>query len=245
MKPLSFIETSFIFLPSAVKGVQIMPKVTEEYLENKRRMITDAAYQVCLRKPVEMVTISDVIAETGMSQGAIYRYYDGLDEILADMVTNMRTDYNIIGDLEKITSDKKASLEELTFKVCDCLAEVMEHHLMDIQKINFDLGVIAINEPERAAKIMAGIKGQGNLDYLMKKAFPSLMKGAAKLGYHPLCSAGDIGLFISASYTVIEKTCIMSACYGTGVPDLKAEQKKLFGTLARSIILLLGGKTND
>ena len=192
-------------------------------------MITDAAYQVCLRKPVEMVTISDVIAETGMSQGAIYRYYDGLDEILADMVTKMRADYNIIDELEAITSDKKATLEELTFKVCDCLAEVMEHHLMDIQKINFDLGVIAINEPERAAKIMAGIKGQGNLDYLMKKTFPSLMKGAAKLGYHPLCTAGDIGLFISASYTGIEKTCIMSACYGTGVPDLKAEPKKLFG----------------
>ena len=67
-----------------------MPKVTEEYMENKRKMIVDAAYQVCLRKPVEMVTISDVISETGMSQGAIYRYYNGLDEILADMVTKMR-----------------------------------------------------------------------------------------------------------------------------------------------------------
>ena len=54
-----------------------MPKVTEEYIESKRRMIVDACYQVCLRKPVEMVTISDVIAETGMSQGAIYRYYNG------------------------------------------------------------------------------------------------------------------------------------------------------------------------
>ena len=222
-----------------------MPKVTEEYLENKRRMITDAAFQVCLRKPVEMVTISDVIAETGMSQGAIYRYYDGLDEILADMISKMRTDYNIIDDLEAITSDKKATLEELTFKVCGCLAEVMEHHLMDIQKINFDLGVIAINEPERAARIMAGIKGRGNLDYLMKKAFPSLMKGAGKLGYHPVCSAEDIGLFISASYTGIEKTCIMSACYGTGIPNLKAEPKKLFRTLAKSIILLLGGKADD
>ena len=52
-----------------------MPKVTQEYIDNKRKMIVDSAYQVCLRKPVEMVTISDVIAETGMSQGAIYRYY--------------------------------------------------------------------------------------------------------------------------------------------------------------------------
>ena len=79
----------------------------------------------------------------------------------------------------------------------------------------------------------------------MKKAFPSLMKGAGKLGYHPVCSAEDIGLFISASYTGIEKTCIMSACYGTGIPNLKAEPKKLFRTLAKSIILLLGGKADD
>ena len=44
-----------------------MPKVTQEYFDNKRKKIVDCAYQVCLRKPVEMVTISDVIAETGLS----------------------------------------------------------------------------------------------------------------------------------------------------------------------------------
>ena len=142
-----------------------MPKVTEKYMEEKRRMIVDCAYQVCLRKPVEMVTISDVITETGMSQGAIYRYYNGLDEILADMATKMRSDYNIIDEFEKILSNKDASVEELTYQVCDCLAEAMESHLMDIQKINFDLGVLTINEPERAAKIMAEIKGTGNLEY--------------------------------------------------------------------------------
>ena len=145
-----------------------MPKVTEKYLEEKRRMIVDCAYQVCLRKPVEMVTISDVIAETGMSQGAIYRYYAGLDEILTDIATKMRSEYNIIDSFNEILSDKKVSIEELTYRVCDCLAEAMEKHLMDIQKINFDLGVLTINEPERAAKIMANIKGTGNLESLGK-----------------------------------------------------------------------------
>ena len=79
-----------------------MPKVTSEYMENKRRQIVDAAYRVCLRKPAEVVTISDVIAETGMSQGAIYRYYDGLDEIFADMLSDLRKEYSIIEKLDEI-----------------------------------------------------------------------------------------------------------------------------------------------
>ena len=37
-----------------------MPKVSSEYFDNKRKMIVEAAYQVCLRKPAEVVTISDV-----------------------------------------------------------------------------------------------------------------------------------------------------------------------------------------
>ena len=221
-----------------------MPKVTEEYLESKRRMIVDACYQVCLRKPVEMVTISDVIAETGMSMGAIYRYYNGLDEILSDMSSKIRADYNIIESFEKIITNKNATLEEITYQICDCLGETMEKHIDDIQKINFDFGVLAINEPERAAKIMADIKEPGNLDYLGKRAIPMLIEGAYKSGYHPAAKPEDIGLFIASSYSGIEKYCILTHCYGTGDLKIKVEPRKLFRTLADSIILLLGGKTN-
>lgn len=221
-----------------------MPKVSEEYLESKRNMIVDAAYQVCLRKPVEMVTISDVIAETGMSQGAIYRYYNGLDEILADMITKLRGEYNIIDTFEEILSDKSATIEELLYRVCNSLAEAMEAHISDIQKINFDLGVITINEPERAAKIMANIRGTGNLDYLAQHAMPLLIEGAVKSGYKSLVSPEEIAMFFSASYTGIEKYCIMAHCYGTGDPKLKADPKKLFRTLASSTIMLFGGNIN-
>ena len=30
-----------------------MPKVTQEYFDNKRKMIVDCTYKVCLIKPVE------------------------------------------------------------------------------------------------------------------------------------------------------------------------------------------------
>ena len=76
-----------------------MPKVSQDYLDKKREMIVEAAYKVCLRKPVQMVNITDVIAETGMSQGAIYRYYASLDDILIDLVSKMRADYNIMDRL--------------------------------------------------------------------------------------------------------------------------------------------------
>lgn len=221
-----------------------MPKVTEEYMESKRKMIVDACYQVCLRKPVEMVTISDVIAETGMSQGAIYRYYNGLDDILADLASEIRSEYNMIDTFEAMLGNKDATLEELIYQVCDCLADIMEKHLTDIQKINFDFGVLVINEPERAAKIMAEIKTPSNLEYLGNSALPRLIKGAYSLGYKPIAKPEDIVLFVSASYAGLEKLCIMSHCYGTGYQNVKADPKKLFGTLADTMIVLLGGKPN-
>ena len=45
-----------------------MPKVTDEYVKNKRKRIVDACYAVCLRKPIQMVTMTDVIEESGLSQ---------------------------------------------------------------------------------------------------------------------------------------------------------------------------------
>lgn len=221
-----------------------MPKVTDEYLESKRSMIVDCAYKVCLRKPVEMVTITDVIAETGMSQGAIYRYYNGLDDILADMLTKMRQEYNIIDTFEEILADKSDSIEELLYRICDMLAEAMEAHISDIQKINFDLGVITINEPERASRIMANLKGTGNLEYLGQHAMPLLIEGAYKCGYHAVASPEEIAAFFSASYTGIEKYCIMSHCYGSAGTNIKAEPRKLFHTLATTTIMLFGGKVN-
>ena len=97
MKLVSFFE-----LPDRGGGKH-MPKVTQEYYEKKKEMIVEAAYQVCLKKPVEMVTISDVIAETGMSMGAIYRYYDGLDEILADMLKKLRQEYDYYDRIEELS----------------------------------------------------------------------------------------------------------------------------------------------
>ena len=222
-----------------------MPKVTPEYIEQKKQMIVEAAYNVCLRKPVDTVTISDVIAETGMSMGAIYRYYDGLDEILTDMVKKVRTDYGAYDRIMSLANETDGSFEENVYRIYDVMADVMEEHLMDIQKINFDFGVMAINNPERMKRILSGVEGQGNLEKIGLDLLPKLMEGAGKLGYRMKCTPEELMLFVSSSTTGIEKLCILSSCYGTGIPGKEVKPRPLFHTLAKSVILLCGGNVNE
>lgn len=222
-----------------------MPKVTQEYLDKKREMIVDAAYRVCLRKPLQMVNITDVIAEAGLSMGAIYRYYPSLDDIFVDMVSKMRVEYNIIDRLDELTKDIEAPFEEITYQVCDVLGEAMEKHLMDIQKINFDLGVLAINEPERMAKIDKDLKGTGNSAYLGSVVLPRLAMAAAMQGNKIAADAAELAQYLGATFTGIEKYCILTACYAPGGADVKAEPKKLFRTFAKTIVLLFGGNVNE
>ena len=219
-----------------------MPKVTQEYIDNKRRMIVDSAYRVCLRKPVEMVTISDVIAETGLSQGGIYRFYKDLDEILSDMITNMRRDYNIIDKLDAAIAQKDASFETITRNICAILGEVMEEHLMDIQKINFDLTVLSINEPKRAEKIIKGIKGRGNMEHMATVVFPYLFQASTEKKLTPKHDPMELYQFISSVYVGIETNCILTACYGKAAMQTACKPKAMFDILATTIILLFGGE---
>ena len=222
-----------------------MPKVTPEYIENKKKMIVESAYRVCLKKPVETVTISDVIAETGMSMGAIYRYFSGLDEILVHMVREMRKEYDSYDRIIALSKEEGLTFEEIIYKAFDILGDVMEKHLMDIQKINFDFGVLAINNPERMKKIMNEIAERGTLENLGQYIFPKMIEAVEKQGFQAHISNEELVLFISTAFTGIEKNCILSACYGSGIPGVTIEPKPLFRTLAKSVILLMGGSVNE
>lgn len=220
-----------------------MPKVTDEYITNKKKKIVDACYNVCLRKPVQMVTMSDVIEESGLSQGGIYRFYSNLDEILCDVIRQMRCKFNIMQETDELFSKADdMSVNDMAYAICDMLGRCMEEQLMTVQKLNFDLSVMAINEPKRVAKILGSIQEEGNLEHLS-----SLMgnliereckKGKIKLKVDPM----DIILYASAVYSGIEKNCIINACYNHGPMEIKYEPRKLFEVHAKALILLMGGE---
>ena len=60
-----------------------MPKVGEEHREQRRRTILDAALACFDRRGLHGTTMQDIVAESGLSAGAIYTYFDSKDAIIA------------------------------------------------------------------------------------------------------------------------------------------------------------------
>jgi len=65
-----------------------MPRITEERREARRDQILDAARACVLEHGLEAVSMEMIIARSGLSTGAVYRYFKGKDEILAAAVTS-------------------------------------------------------------------------------------------------------------------------------------------------------------
>ncbi len=60
-----------------------MPKVPASHLEARRRGILAAAQRCVSRKGVRGTTMRDICRAANLSPGAVYRYFDGKDAILA------------------------------------------------------------------------------------------------------------------------------------------------------------------
>src|SRR5215211_4371467 len=62
-----------------------MPKVVPEYLEQRRQQILDAAAACFARRGFHQATMQDICDESGLSPGAVYRYFHSKEEIIEAM----------------------------------------------------------------------------------------------------------------------------------------------------------------
>lgn len=58
-----------------------MPKVSDEHRERVRDQILDAAIECFVERGVRLTTMADIIAESGLSAGAIYGYFSSKQEL--------------------------------------------------------------------------------------------------------------------------------------------------------------------
>ena len=91
------------------KEMDVMPKVKNEYLENKRNQILDAAFAVCKRKPAYDITMTDIVSETGMSQGGVYKYFNNIDLVLAALIDKANLQGNYMEQIDEIMESDNAS----------------------------------------------------------------------------------------------------------------------------------------
>jgi TetR/AcrR family transcriptional regulator, transcriptional repressor of aconitase len=60
-----------------------VPKVSQEHLESRRRQITEAALACFSRQGFHRTTMQDIVGESGLSAGAVYRYFASKESIVA------------------------------------------------------------------------------------------------------------------------------------------------------------------
>lgn len=60
-----------------------MPRISEERRTERREQIVSAAIRCVAREGFHKATMSQVIAESGLSAGAVYGYFKGKDELIA------------------------------------------------------------------------------------------------------------------------------------------------------------------
>lgn len=62
-----------------------MPKVSEEYMKNRREQIVSATRSLFTERGYQQASMSEIIAASGLSAGAIYNYFSGKTELMAEV----------------------------------------------------------------------------------------------------------------------------------------------------------------
>lgn len=80
-----------------------MPRVSEQYLEQRRQQILAAAQRCFSRNGFHQASMQDVFRESGLSAGAVYRYFKSKDELVQAIAGR---------SLEHVTAVIEAALSE-------------------------------------------------------------------------------------------------------------------------------------
>jgi AcrR family transcriptional regulator len=221
-----------------------MPRVNEEYFENKRKEIVEAAYRVCTRKPITSVVMKDVIAETGFSHGVIYKYYNDLDEVLRDLVIKINSQHRFDERLDSILGQAEPDKwKSIIREVCAMLSKHMLEAGTDVLKISLYSDTLAMSEPERGKRIAKnlGKEAQSPLLYLVQALGEYLEKIIGEEKLEPVKPLEEILQFLILTYHGIQTGYVLSGCYDKGSLCGEYQPEKMFSCLAESIIFMMGG----
>ncbi|MFZ0668610.1 MAG: TetR/AcrR family transcriptional regulator [Acidimicrobiales bacterium] len=89
-----------------------MPKVTEEHLSARRQQIMDAAVECFSREGFHRTTMQNIITETGMSAGSIYRYFASKEDIVAAIANDHHApEASVLERIEEFEDPREALIQ--------------------------------------------------------------------------------------------------------------------------------------
>ncbi|HEX3029675.1 MAG TPA: TetR/AcrR family transcriptional regulator [Clostridia bacterium] len=221
-----------------------MPKVKPDYFEQKRDIILNAAFNVCKRKPLYQVTMKDIIRETGISQGGIYRYYKSIDEILVEVINRSTLDIDYIQLINDLIMNSKTSKDSVQ-SLFGFLAEYINNNTTTLGKFHFEIIELIAYEPNRIKTISAQNMHVNTTQHFIKRLFEVIQRGISSEEFMPTLPLNDILGFISTSIDGIVLDSIFHKCYGVPEYEYGFDVYRLMNTLGKSVICLLCPDATD
>lgn len=223
-----------------------MPKVKDEYLHDKREEILDAAYRVCMQKPVYAITMRDIITEIGWSQGAIYRYFKNVHSILFELINRQTAHLYVKEEVDAILSLPK-SPESIIGEILDLVTRTSMMNIKEFGKMYFEYTALIANQPEYLEPFTQHVKIAIDMQYLQKRTLEYIVSQIESGYFKPLVPVQDIFTFIGTSIDGIQRDLILVQCchvgaYTTTMPK-ELDSQKLMDVLCKSVVHMLGGNS--
>lgn len=219
-----------------------MPKVDATYFKEKQEKILAAAMQVCQEKPIYFVTMKDIVAQSGLSPGAVYQSFGSIEEVFAGILQKADSESDYAGEIQAILQSGKAPqivlldlfhFGEVYFSDC----------LMAYNKVLFELSLYATHAPEKR-KIIYQQACRQSVYAQLGQALMVYVGEQVQAGYfQPQIPLEDLFAFVTAAFDGIVRDVTLTKYYlqeDEMNPMIQFDAEKLIHSLYLSTLALLG-----
>jgi AcrR family transcriptional regulator len=146
-----------------------MPRISEGRRSAQRRRILDAATACFARSGLDGASMSDVVEESGMSAGAIYRYFDGKGAIIEAVAAERHARERELLDaaLEAGPEDLGAALRRFLSDWFDWVSEPGEARR---RRVTLHVWANAQHDPRLRAIVAEGLAPLGDVTRVLAEA---------------------------------------------------------------------------
>lgn len=216
-----------------------MPKVTDEYLTNKKSFIIECTGEILKEKPLYLVTMRDIIKKAGFSQGVIYRYYASLDEIYVDFINKHTTHTLLEQKIDALLNSEypeKNILEECFIAMGEYIEELLKSI---VGRTFFELTVLYAYDFEKRASIFPKLKFKQSLEYAQCKIVEYITSNVEKGVLQPQIPIHSIILFVSNFIDGISQSFALNTEEINHDTESVLDISEMFQTLSKAVINFL------
>lgn len=217
-----------------------MPKVSKEYLSEKKNFIVECTNEILKEKPLYQITMRDIIKKAGFSQGVIYRYYASIDEVYIDLINKNTNDSSLKERIDELLSSKKTE-KEILFESIIAIGEYIDELLNSVGgKTFYELIVHYGYDYEKRSTVFPKLKLKQSLEHAQMKLVEYFVD-CIKVGkLHSSIPVERLIKYISTSVDGISQIGAMSKVENNNQDKaLDIDISEMFQTLAEATVNFL------